>query len=122
VAEGAGSRHVVRVSFGTQDEPPATEGMDEEEAAALALREASALLGAPLGASQLLGSRRERFAQAQPAATIGLKAATAEARGAIQRTPALGAVGAWLAGTGLAQVVPDAAKEAERVRRHVLFS
>ncbi|MGK9220098.1 MULTISPECIES: protoporphyrinogen/coproporphyrinogen oxidase [unclassified Microbacterium] len=123
VAEAAGAhRHVVRVSFGTQNEEPATAGLDDDEAAALALEEASALLGVALAPHQLAGARRERFLQAQPAATVGLKAATAQARAAIQTAPGVGAVGAWLAGTGLAQVVPDAIAEAERVRRRALFS
>ncbi|MGX9347192.1 protoporphyrinogen/coproporphyrinogen oxidase [Microbacterium sp. KNMS] len=123
VAEAAGAhRHVVRVSFGTQNEEPATAGLDDDEAAALALEEASALLGVALAPHQLAGARRERFLQAQPAATVGLKAATAQARAAIQTAPGIGAVGAWLAGTGLAQVVPDAIAEAERVRRRALFS
>lgn len=123
VAEAAGAhRHVVRVSFGTQNEEPTTAGLDDDEAAALALEEASALLGVALAPHQLAGARRERFLQAQPAATVGLKAATAQARAAIQTAPGIGAVGAWLAGTGLAQVVPDAVAEAERVRRRALFS
>lgn len=123
VADAAGAhRHVVRVSFGTQSEEPATAGLSDGEAAALALEEASALLGVALAPRQLVGARRERFLQAQPAATVGLRAATAQARAAIQTAPGVGAVGAWLAGTGLAQVVPDAIAEAERVRRQALFS
>jgi len=31
------------------------------------------------------------------------------------------AVGAWLSGTGLAQVVPDARAQADQLRREVLF-
>ncbi|WOF23386.1 FAD-dependent oxidoreductase [Microbacterium betulae] len=122
VADLAGPhRHVVRISFGTQSEPPATAGLSDDDAVALALSEASALLGVPLAGTELVGARRERFAQAQPAATAGLAEATAQAREAIRAVPALGAVGAWLAGTGLAQVVPDAIAEADRVRRSALF-
>ena len=40
--------HVVRVSFGAQGEAPATAELDDAGTAALALREASALLGVPL--------------------------------------------------------------------------
>ncbi|MDN3310886.1 FAD-dependent oxidoreductase [Microbacterium oryzae] len=121
VADAAGDRHVVRVSFGTQDEEPATAHLSDEEAAALALQEASALLGTPLAADQLRGARRERYLQSQPAATVGLRAATDQARTAIRAIPGAIAVGAWLAGTGLAQVIPDAIAEAERVRRTALF-
>lgn len=122
VKERAGSgRHVVRVSFGTQGEPPVTDGLTDDEIAGLALEEAGALLGLALRPSQLRGFAIERFAQSQPAATIGLREATEITRAAIRSVPALGAAGAWLAGTGLAQVVPDALEEADRVRRGVLF-
>jgi oxygen-dependent protoporphyrinogen oxidase len=122
VRERAGAhRHVVRVSFGAQGEPPATEGLPDEEIAALAISEAGALLGLPLRRSQLRGIAVERFAQSQPAATIGLRETTERTRAAIRSVPALGAVGAWLAGTGLAQVVPDAIEESDRLRREALF-
>ncbi|WP_203136847.1 protoporphyrinogen oxidase [Microbacterium sp. JZ31] len=122
IAERAGSgRHVVRVSFGSQGEPPVTDGMSDEQIAALAVEEASAMLGVPLTRSRLRGFAIERYAQSQPAATIGLREATERTRTAIRAVPALGAVGAWLAGTGLAQVVPDARDEADRVRRGALF-
>ncbi|WP_235038087.1 NAD(P)/FAD-dependent oxidoreductase [Microbacterium sp. 18062] len=122
VARAAGDGvHVVRVSFGAQDEAPATAGLDDEAAGALALREASALLGVALEPAQLRGAHRERYVQSQPGSVIGRPAAVAAARGAIRAVPGLGAVGAWLSGTGLAQVVPDAAAEADRVRRAVLW-
>ncbi|MGI6877315.1 protoporphyrinogen/coproporphyrinogen oxidase [Microbacterium sp. gxy059] len=114
--------HVVRVSFGTAAEAPAMEGLDEAQVADLAREEASALLGVDIAPGQVLGARRERFSQSQPAATQGHAEATARARDAIREIPGIGAVGAWLAGTGLAQVVPDAAREAERVRRALLFA
>ena len=44
-----------------------------------------------------------------------------DARERIRSVPGLGCVGAWLAGTGLAQVVPDAIAEAERLRRDALW-
>ncbi|MGP3533814.1 protoporphyrinogen/coproporphyrinogen oxidase [Microbacterium sp. RD1] len=122
VAAAAGpARHVVRVSFGAQGEEPATAGLDDDAAAALALAEASALLGVALPATTLRGARRERYAQAQPAATIGRAAATSAARVAISAVPGLGAAGAWLSGTGLAQVVPDARAEADRIRSALLW-
>lgn len=121
VAREASGRHVVRVSFGTQDEPPATAGLSEDEAAELALAEAAALLGVPLERSQLLGARLERFAQSQPASRIGHREDTDRTRALIRSAPGIGAAGAWLAGTGLAQVIPDAIAEADRLRRTVLF-
>ncbi|MBS1698465.1 MAG: protoporphyrinogen oxidase, partial [Actinobacteria bacterium] len=119
--ERAGSRHVVRVSFGSQDEDPATSALDDEAAAALALTEASALLGVELRADQLRGSHRARFVQAQPSAVLGAAARRAAAADAIAAVPGVGATGAWLSGTGLAQVVPHAKAEAERVRHALLW-
>ncbi|WP_221583406.1 protoporphyrinogen oxidase [Microbacterium sp. G2-8] len=113
--------HVVRVSFGSASEEPATSGLRDEEVAELALAEASQLLGVTLTRDQLRDQRLERYAQSQPASTIGQKQHTARARAAIRTVPCVGAVGAWLAGTGLAQVVPDAIAETDRVRRAVLF-
>ncbi len=121
VGAAAGGRHVVRVSFGAQGEPAATAALSAEDAAQLALREASALLGVPLPADRLLASHRARFVQSQPASIIGSGARRAAARAAVQGVPGLAAVGAWLAGTGLAQVVPDATAEADRLRRGLLW-
>ncbi len=120
VRAAAGDRHVVRVSFGAQGEPAATAGMDDTDAAALALREASALLGVPLAPADLVAAHRSRFVQSQPASIIGSAERRSAARAAVQAVPGLAAVGAWLAGTGLAQVVPDARGEADRLRRALL--
>ena len=114
-------RHVVRVSFGSQGEPPATGDLDDDAAAALALAEASALLGVPLDATQLVGAHRDRYTQSQPASVIGRQAHTTAARERVAAVTGLGVVGAWVSGTGLAQVVPDALTEGERVRTALLW-
>lgn len=119
--EAAGGRHVVRVSFGAQGERAATAGLDDEAAAALALREAADMLGVALDPAMLVAAHRARFTQAQPASLIGAGERRREARAAVRAVPGLAAVGAWLAGTGLAQVVPDAAQEADRLRRSLLW-
>lgn len=121
VREAARERQVVRVSFGAQGEPAATSALDDADAARLALREASALLGVPLDESALVASHRARFVQSQPASIIGSGDRRAAARAAVQAVPGLAAVGAWLAGTGLAQVIPDAKEEADRLRRALLW-
>ncbi|MBS1673812.1 MAG: FAD-dependent oxidoreductase [Actinobacteria bacterium] len=118
---GAGSRHVVRVSFGSQDEDPATATLDDEHAAALALAEAATLLGVDLTPAQLRGSHRARFVQAQPSAVRGSGERRAAASAAIEAVPGVAATGAWLSGTGLAQVVPHARAEAERLRHALLW-
>lgn len=121
VRRAAGDRHVVRVSFGAQGEPAATAALDDAAAARLAVREASALLGVPLAQSDVVAAHRSRFVQSQPASIIGSGERRSEARAAVQAVAGLAAVGAWLAGTGLAQVVPDAQQEADRLRRALLW-
>lgn len=115
-------RHVIRVSFGTQGEAPATAGLSSADAAAVALAEASTLLGVPLDASNLVAAHVEHYAQSQPASIIGHAERAASARHATRRISGLGVTGAWLSGTGLAQVVPDAVAEAEHVRRGALWA
>ncbi|REJ03872.1 FAD-binding protein [Microbacterium bovistercoris] len=119
--ETAGGRHVVRVSFGTQGELPATAALDDADAAQLALAQASAMLGVTLRPEQLVGAHRARHVQAQPASVIGSAERRTAARAAVRAVPGVVAVGAWLAGTGLAQVVPDAVSETDRLRRALLF-
>ncbi|ALX65817.1 protoporphyrinogen/coproporphyrinogen oxidase [Microbacterium sp. XT11] len=121
VADAAGGRHVVRVSFGAQGEPAATAALDDEAATRLAVREASALLGVALDRDAVIASHRARFVQSQPASIIGAAERRAAARDAVHSVPGLAAVGAWLAGTGLAQVIPDATAEADRLRRGLLW-
>ncbi|SIT86523.1 protoporphyrinogen oxidase [Microbacterium sp. RU33B] len=110
--------HVLRVSFGTQLDPPATEGLDEASAVELARAEAETMLGASL---RVLDGRRDRWAAAVPASTIGHRDAAQAARAAVSAVPGLAVAGAWIAGSGLAQVVPDAIAEADRVRRALLW-
>ena len=121
VRRAAGGRHVVRVSFGTQSEPAATAALDDEAAARLALSEASALLGVDLRDAQLVAAHRGRFVQSQPTSLIGAAERRASVRTAVKKTPGLAVVGAWLAGTGLAQVIPDAVAEADRLRGALLW-
>jgi oxygen-dependent protoporphyrinogen oxidase len=112
---------VLKVTFGGPGTPPATAALDDRAAAALALAEASVLLDAPLEAAQLLGSHRARWSQPPPVSALGRADAADAARSAIHAIPGLAVVGAWVAGTGLAQVVPDAIGESERIRRRALW-
>ena len=112
---------VLKVTFGGPGTPPATAELDDDAAAALALAEASALLDARLEAAHLRGSHRARWLQPPPVSALGRADAADAARSAIHAIPGLAVVGAWVAGTGLAQVVPDAIAEAERIRRHALW-
>jgi oxygen-dependent protoporphyrinogen oxidase len=114
-------RHVVRVSFGSQGEPPATEDLDEAAAIDLAREQAAQLLGVDLSARDVVAGHIERYAQSQPASVIGRAARVAAVRTQVHAVPGLAVVGAWIAGTGLAQVVPDARDEAERTRAQLLW-
>jgi oxygen-dependent protoporphyrinogen oxidase len=119
--DAASGRHVVRVSFGSQGDAPATAALNDDAVVELALAEASAMLGVTLHRDQLVAANRTRHVQAQPASVIGAAERRTDARKAVQKVVGLAAVGAWLAGTGLAQVVPDAVAEADRLRRALLF-
>lgn len=119
--DAASGRHVVRVSFGAQGEPAATAELDDDGAARLALREAAGMLGAALPESSLVAAHRSRFTQAQPSSLLGASDRRRAVRTAVRSVEGLGVVGAWLSGTGLAQVVPDAQAEADRVRRALLW-
>ncbi|WP_091031655.1 protoporphyrinogen/coproporphyrinogen oxidase [Microbacterium oxydans] len=121
VREAAGRRHLVRVSFGAQGEPAATAALSDEAAADLARAEAATMLGVALAPEAVIATHRGRFVQSQPASIIGSGERRAAARAAVQAVPGIAAVGAWLAGTGLAQVIPDARDEADRLRRALLW-
>jgi oxygen-dependent protoporphyrinogen oxidase len=122
VARAAGThRHVVRVSFGSQGEPPATADLGDAAAIDLAREQAAQLLGVDLAARVVVAGHIERYAQSQPGSVIGRGARVAATRAQVQAVPGLAVVGAWIAGTGLAQVVPDARDEAERTRAQLLW-
>jgi oxygen-dependent protoporphyrinogen oxidase len=112
---------VLKVTFGGPDTAPATAELDDDAAAALALTEAAQLYDVALDRARLRGFQRARWAQPPPASALGHREAADAARSAIHGAPGLAVVGAWIAGTGLAQVIPDALAEAERVKRAALW-
>ncbi|WP_051222569.1 protoporphyrinogen oxidase [Agrococcus lahaulensis] len=113
--EAAAGREVVRLSYGSGTAAPATEGLDDAAAAALALEDAKAILGIDL--PQPLASARVRWEQGQPSSIVGAKRRQQALRDAAAEHENLEVVGAAVAGTGLAQVVPDAREAALRIRR-----
>ncbi|MFE5410809.1 protoporphyrinogen/coproporphyrinogen oxidase [Microbacterium sp. NPDC056569] len=122
IARDAGpGRHVLRVAFGAPDAAPATEGLSDADAAVTAVGAASDLLGVELDEATIVGARRDSYTLAPPASALGQRERAAAARTEIARAPGLAAVGAWLAGSGLAHVVADAQEEADRLRRKVLW-
>ena len=111
--------HVLRVVFGAAGAPAATAGLDDAAATALASEEASALLGVAF--EGVVGSVRVRLEPAPPASELGRAEAVDAVRDAIREVSGLSAVGGWLAGAGLAHVVPDAVEAADEARRQTLW-
>ena len=124
-AAGPG-RHVVRLSYGRAGDGPAGDGRaaDGRPAAdgaggealpgdlagltALALRDASAVLGVPLRPDQVRASARVRWRQGLPVPSPAHRRTVQAVRRCVAEVPGLAVVGAWVAGNGLASVVPDA--------------
>ncbi len=120
--EAADGREIVRLSYGTGASAagaaagaPATEGLDDAAATELALEDARAILGIDL--PQPVASARVRWSQGQPSSIIGARRRQQALRDAAAAHPNLAVVGAAVAGTGLAQVVPDARRAALEIRR-----
>lgn len=112
---------VLKVTFGAAGTAPETAALDDAAATDLAVAEASALLGVSLERADVRGVHRARYLQPPPVSALGQRDAAEAARASIHGVPGLAVVGAWLSGTGIAQVVPDALAEAERIRRAVLW-
>lgn len=119
VADAAGAgRHVVRLSYGRAGERAGT-GLPVDalpgdalptgdDLVDLALRDASTLLGVPLRREVLRGSAVVRWTQSLPRPSGAHRAAVTAVRSAVDALPGVAVCGAWVAGNGLASVVPDA--------------
>ncbi|MBO3086120.1 protoporphyrinogen/coproporphyrinogen oxidase [Cellulomonas fengjieae] len=94
-------RHVVRLSYGRS-------GQDVRPDVDTALRDAAVLLGTPLGRDQLLGSAVVRWTQALPRPSAEHARVVAAVRASVDQLPGVTVCGAWVAGNGLASVVPQA--------------
>ena len=121
VAEAAGAgRHVVRLSYGRAGHPNPTDDLSDDELQALALHDASVLLGVPLPASSVRAFARTEWRDALSPATLGAPERAQQVREAVAQMPALEITGAWLAGTGLASVIPHALEAGDRIRHAAL--
>ncbi len=116
LAELAGGRHVVRLSYGRAGEPNPLDGRTDAEVAALALADASTLLGTPLDGSALRASGRSAWRDALSQATIGQRDRVRALEDVLAAEPGIEATGSWVAGTGLASVIPHAIEAAHRIR------
>jgi oxygen-dependent protoporphyrinogen oxidase len=108
-------RHVVSVAFDDQPDGEARELLERARV------EASDLLGVRIDADAVRAAHSMRFDLAPPASALGREASTAAVRARVSALSGLAAVGAWVAGSGLAAVVEDARAEADRVRSAALF-
>ena len=116
LAELAGGRHVVRLSYGRAGEPNPLDGRTDREVAALALADASVLLGTQLDPSSVRASGRSAWRDALSQATIGQRDRVRALEDVLAAEPGIEATGAWVAGTGLASVIPHAIEAAHRIR------
>ncbi len=131
LARDAGpGRHVVRLSYGVAGspaigsyaspegtEPADPRALGDDALAALALRDASTLLGVALSPAQVVASARVAWAQALPRQSASHSTMVARVQMAVAGVPGLAVCGAWVAGNGLASVVPDARRAAEDLLR-----
>lgn len=106
LAEAAGpGRHVVRLSYGSADgAAPRLPG----DVTTVALRDAAALLGVPLDRRQVVDVHGTAWTSGLPRTSPGHRDAVVRMRAALAAAGPLAVCGAWVAGTGLAAVVPDA--------------
>lgn len=119
VAEAAGSgRHVLRLSYGRAGEPNPAAGLDDAAFQELALGDAAEILGVALDPAAVQGFARTVWRDALSPATVGARERVQRVRSVVAAdAPGLEITGAWLAGTGLASVIPDARDAATRIRR-----
>lgn len=116
LAEAAGGRHVVRLSYGRAGQANPLDGLADREVALTALRDASELLGTALDERHLRVLHRTPWRDALSHAAIGQRDRVRALEEALAADPTVVATGSWLAGTGLASVVPHARKAAARIR------
>ncbi|TFC79216.1 protoporphyrinogen oxidase [Cryobacterium cheniae] len=121
LAEAAGpGRHVIRLSYGRAGRDNPTAGLNDDELLALSLADARTILGVDLDATAVRGFARTVWGDALSPATVGAPERVSLVREVVAATPGLELTGAWLAGTGLASVIPDAVAAAIRTRHEAL--
>jgi oxygen-dependent protoporphyrinogen oxidase len=121
VADAAGpGRHVLRLSYGRFNEGNPADALSDAEFQALAVRDASVILGIELDPAAVRGFARTPWRNALSPATLGARDRNRQVREAVEAVPGLELTGAWLAGTGLASVIPDALAAASRTRHAAL--
>lgn len=118
VRRDAPHRHVLRISFGKAGENTVAH-LDDDALAEIALRDLSTMIGFALDPAAVVETRRTTWANAVPGAVTGQRARSTSLRERILAIGGLDVTGGWLAGTGLAAVVPDALAASGRIRHLV---
>ncbi|WP_022882408.1 protoporphyrinogen oxidase [Gryllotalpicola ginsengisoli] len=109
-------RHVVRLSYGRAGRESETPTWSDAKLRARAVADASALLNIPLSESEVVGFARTSWSNAQPLAAVGQRERLAALRDAVAAEDAIEVTGGWVAGTGMASVIPHAKEAAARLR------
>jgi oxygen-dependent protoporphyrinogen oxidase len=118
LAQVAGSGvHVLRLSYGrgVRADLPVARLPNDSDFPATALADASALLGVPLGAPDLIDHAVVRYRDQVPVFRAGQGAAIAQMRSALADVRGLWVAGSAVAGTGLAAVISDARATAREI-------
>lgn len=110
------NRAVVRLSYGRAGEPSPLHGLSDAQVETTALADAEALLGIDLGPDRVRGIARVVWRDALSHASRGQQNRVQEVEAAANELEGLEVTGAWVAGTGLASVVPHAHEAAARIR------
>ncbi|GAB2553721.1 protoporphyrinogen/coproporphyrinogen oxidase [Leucobacter ruminantium] len=109
-------RHLLRLSYGRAGSSPETDGLDDDAARALALADASRILGIELASRDVRAFARHQWEMSLPASDPSpLDAMRDPSRTTGEPEPAIDVTGDWVAGTGLASVVPAARAAAGRL-------
>ncbi|GAA1800977.1 protoporphyrinogen oxidase [Agromyces neolithicus] len=114
--DDAAGRQVVRLSFGRAGAANPLEGRTDDQVAALALADASAILGVDLDERMLRAAGRTAWRDALSHAALGQRDRVRALEDVVAAEPGLEVTGSWVAGTGLASVVPHAHEAAHRIR------
>lgn len=112
-------RHVIRLSYGRQGAANPTIDLADGEVRAIALRDASDILGVRLDDSGVAGFTRTVWRGTLPGAALGQRERAEALRAEALAIGDVDVTGAWLSGTGLASVVPDALAASARIRHLV---
>ncbi|NQX26390.1 FAD-dependent oxidoreductase [Microbacteriaceae bacterium VKM Ac-2854] len=109
-------RHILRLSYGRPGEDEPLSGLSASDIRALALADASRILGLDLAASSVVEHARVRWSNVRSAALIGQRDRVDSYLAALAESAGIAATGTWIAGTGLASVIPHAREVATAIR------